>query len=577
MTEGKFEDLGISEDVLRAVRSIGWTEPTPVQSAAIPVGLEGGDLLAQAQTGTGKTGTYGSIILSKTEPGGNDPSALVLVPTRELAMQVTDQLVALSKFSGHRCMAVFGGVNIENQVKQLKKGTDVIVATPGRLKDLIERKEVSLSSVSKVVLDEADRMLDMGFLPSVNMILSKVPKDRQTMMFSATMSDDVKKMAVKHMINHKELLISKDEPTLDLTAQYYIMTVRESKREELTNLIRDGYPKMIVFCRTKRKVDYVAGKLKRDNFSVGRIHGDIAQNRRVKTLRGFIDGDIEVLIASDVAARGLDIEDVDVVVNYDMPPDVETYIHRIGRTGRAGKHGKAVTFVTKDDLEMLKAIEKKLGRKVVELPPTSELYTPGKPEENPKKRAKQIKQKQAARKVAAEAAIKATERSGRPRPGVVEGQAEGERTLRGSLDKGRRKKAQKEQKKQEPEKKGRRNGNGGNGQKSRYPQPQGVPEHPKPLHSYVHIDKAPKPKKDTSFDRLEISIGSQDGVDQDKLTRFVTKTSGIRPDDIGNVHIYPDKSRVQVVRYRSQEVVDELFGQTYNGKRVMVFNLSDKQ
>ena len=606
MTEGKFEDLGISEDVLRAVRSIGWTEPTPVQIAAIPVGLEGADLLAQAQTGTGKTGTYGSIILSKTMSGGTDPSALVLVPTRELATQVCDQIDALSQFSGHKCFPVYGGVNIENQVKQLKKGADILVATPGRLKDLLERKEISLSSISIVVLDEADRMLDMGFAPSVNMILSKVPKKRQTMMFAATMEDDIKKLAVKHMINHRELLISKDEPTLDLTAQYFIMTTRESKRDELVHIIEDGYPKMIVFCKTKRKVDYLFRKMKRDEYSVCEIHGDMVQNKREKTLRSFVDGDVEVLIASDVAARGLDIIDVDVVVNYDVPADVESYIHRIGRTGRAGKNGRAITFVTEDDIKMLNAIEKKVGRRIVEIAPTSSQYSEGpKPDETPKARAKQIKQKQAAKKVAAETALKAETVKKEPKRVPVKKKFQEEvpaetsgRTLKGRLDRRNRTKAEiedgavapkkakpavsKKQPAQAPAKtpkaqEPKREGQPSNGQRTQYPKPQGIPEHPKPLHSYVKIDKALPPEKDMSFDRIEISIGSDDGVDQQKLVKFVTKTSGIRTQDIGNIHIYENKSRVQVVRWRSQEVVDELFGQTYNGRRVMVYNLSDKQ
>ena len=603
MAEGKFEDLGISDDVLRAVRSIGWSEPTPVQAAAIPVGLEGVDLLAQAQTGTGKTGTYGSIILSKTAPNGTDPSALVLVPTRELATQVCDQIDALSQFSGHKCFPVYGGVNIENQVKQMKKGADILVATPGRLKDLLERKEVALSSVSIVVLDEADRMLDMGFAPSVNMILSKVPKKRQTMMFSATMGEDIKKLAVKHMINHREILVSKDEPTLDLTAQYYIMTTRESKRDELIHIIEDGYPKMMVFCKTKRKVDYLFRKMKRDEYSVCEIHGDMLQNKREKMLRMFMDGDVEVLIASDVASRGLDIVDVDVVVNYDVPADAETYIHRIGRTGRAGKNGRAVTFVTEDDVKALNAIEKKVGRRIVEIAPTSPQYSEGpKPDSTPKARAKQIKQKNAARKVAAETAMKADAAPKETKLVPVKKKFAGEepakgRTLKGKLDRKGPTKAEiedgavaprKQKQKVEPRKQAQPQPKAQNTQQSgkdeskgqqrtQYPKPQGIPEHPRPLHSYVKIDKALPPEKDMSFDRIEVSIGSDDGVDQQKLAKFVTKTAGIRPQDIGNIHVYEKKSRIQVVRWRSQEVVDEVFGQTYNGRRVMVYNLSDKQ
>ncbi|TQS81089.1 MAG: DEAD/DEAH box helicase [Methanomethylophilus alvi] len=588
MTEGKFEDLGISDEVLRAVRSVGWEVPTPVQSAAIPAEMKGDDILALAQTGTGKTGAYGAAILSKTEPNGKDPSALVLVPTRELATQVSDQLNALSKFSGHRCIPVYGGVNIENQVKELSKGSDVIIATPGRLKDLLERKTLSLNSVRIVVLDEADRMLDMGFAPSVNMILSKVPRERQTLMFSATMNEEVKKLVVKHMINHKEIEVSPDEPTVDLTAQYFIRTTRDSKREELARLIDEG-SKIMVFCRTKRKVDYLSRKLKRDEYVVGAIHGDMPQNKREKTLRAFEDGDLRVLIASDVAARGFDVPDVDLVVNFDIPAEVETYIHRIGRTGRAGRNGRAITFVNSDDEEMLAKIEKAIGRNIVEIKPTSKLYyeAPESPKEDraPKKKAKAEKRRVSALKAAAEAAIKAAQESGDP-----DMKATG-RTLKGQLDRGRKSRsASAEASAPSGRQKGAKGSRAGKPQegrqqtqqrpqngKSQMPRPQGVPAHPKVLHKYVKIDRAAPPEKDMSFDRLEISVGSDDGIDQDKLLEFVLKTAGIRREDVGNIHVYGSKSRVQVVRWRSQEVVDELFGHTVNGRRVMVSNLSDKQ
>ncbi|MDD2626406.1 MAG: DEAD/DEAH box helicase [Candidatus Methanomethylophilus sp.] len=591
MTAESFEDLGIGAEVLRAIRSVGWTEPTPVQIAAIPVGLTGSDLFAEAQTGTGKTGTYGSIILSKTKSGAQLPTALVLTPTRELALQVAEELDRLAKYTGHRSLPIYGGVSVENQVRDLKKGADIIIGTPGRLKDLLERKVLNLSAVGIVVLDEADRMLDMGFLPDVNMILSKVPKKRQTMMFSATMTDDVKKLAVKHMINHRELLISKDEPTLDLTAQFYIMTDRDSKRDELIHLIEDGYPKLVVFCHTKRKVDYLSRKLKRDEYSVGAIHGDMAQNKRERTIKAFADGDIEVLVASDVAARGLDFENVDIVVNYDIPSDPESYIHRIGRTGRAGHQGKAITFVTADDVKMLNEIEKTVGRRIVELPPTSPNYLPEQPS-SPKQKAKQVKQKQAVRKEAAQAAIKAqAAKEQQRRPRQPTGGENAARTKKGRTRqeeptempgrtlKGKLSRPQPRGEKRLSDRPGRER-NGGQPAVSRpaYPKPQGVPAHPRPVHAYVQIEKAPPVKPDnTSYDRLEISVGSKDGVTPDVLTKFVIKHAGVSPKDLGNVHVYDNKSRIQVVKSRAQEVVDEVFGQTFKGRRVMVYNLSDIQ
>ena len=590
MTQSRFEDLGISKDVLKAVRSVGWSAPTPVQAAAIPVGLEGADLLAQAQTGTGKTGTFGSIILSRTKSGSSDPTSLVLVPTRELASQVSEEMERLSEYSGHVCIPIYGGVNIETQAKQLKKGADAVIATPGRLKDLIERKMIKLDSVEIVVLDEADRMLDMGFTPSVNMILSRITKDRQTMMFSATMPEEVMKMAVKHMYDHREILVSKDEPTLDLTEQFYIMTNRDSKRDELVHLIEDGYPKMMVFCRTKRKVDYLTRKLKRDEYNVEGIHGDIGQNKRERVIKDFAGDKLQVLIASDVASRGLDIDGVDVVVNYDIPVDPETYIHRIGRTGRAGKTGKAITFVTSDDIKGLNTIEKTVAKKITELPWTSSLYTED-PSAEPVPKAAKAPKKQQKKEAPKKAEPKKQVPKKEKEPDTP---VKGERTLRGKLDKGVRRDAQPKAEKPaakpktEPAPKTKVPERHKTEKKEVLPEappapqnngryvPLGVPKNPHPLHAYVGIVRAAHPKKDMSFDRLELNVGSDDGLDVDKLRHFVIKTAGVDSKDVGNIHIMDNKARVQVVRYRSQEVVDELFGQVINGKRVLVTNLSDK-
>ena len=302
MTQSRFEDLGISKDVLKAVRSVGWSEPTPVQAAAIPVGLEGADLLAQAQTGTGKTGTFGSIILSRTKSGSSDPTSLVLVPTRELASQVSEEMERLSEYSGHVCIPIYGGVNIETQAKQLKKGADAVIATPGRLKDLIERKMIRLDSVEIVVLDEADRMLDMGFAPSVNMILSRITKDRQTMMFSATMPEEVMKMAVKHMYDHKEILVSKDEPTLDLTEQFFVMTRAQIERLQArvvrTRVLDDPAPE----ARKRASEQIGLRRLLAQKFFV--LHGDRgrAELRAAADRNRRLDGERPPEFASGLSA-----------------------------------------------------------------------------------------------------------------------------------------------------------------------------------------------------------------------------------------------------------------------------------
>jgi len=362
-----FTDLQISKEIIRAMNDMGWEKPTPVQIEAIPVGLKGSDMFAQAQTGTGKTGAYGSIILERIQPGMRTSSALVLVPTRELANQVSEELSKLAKFTGHSCTPIYGGVGIGPQVTKLRRGTDIVVATPGRAKDLINRNDLDLSKISVVVLDEADRMLDMGFAKDLNYILSKVPKQRQSLLFSATMSPDVKQFTMRQMVNSHEILVSKDEPVLDLTKQYYIMADKDEKRDTLCTILDMNSPKVMVFCHTKRKVDQLTKKLRAFDYLVGAIHGDVAQNKREKVIKSFKDGSISVLVATDVAARGLDIEAVDYVINFDAPNDPDTYVHRIGRTGRAGMEGTAISFFTPEERHMIRDIESRTGKPIARL------------------------------------------------------------------------------------------------------------------------------------------------------------------------------------------------------------------
>lgn len=364
-----FTDLGIPNEIVRAMNDMGWTEPTPVQIDAIPIGLSGRDMFAQAQTGTGKTGTYGSIVLGTTQPHHKIPTVLVLTPTRELAVQVAGEIDKLSKYTGHKCMPIYGGVSIDNQVRNLSKGVDIVIGTPGRLKDLITRKNLILSDISTVVLDEADRMLDMGFAKDMDFILSKITKERQTLLFSATMSSDIKRLANRQMHDHVDVLVSKDEPTLDLTTQYYLQTDKDSKRDELCKILDAGNPKTIVFCHTKRRVNQLTKKLIAAGYKAGAIHGDVAQNKRERVITDFKNDVLDILVATDVAARGLDIDNVDCAVNYDMPVDPETYVHRIGRTGRAGKQGLAITFVLNEEMGDLKAVEKQIGKGVDKLTP----------------------------------------------------------------------------------------------------------------------------------------------------------------------------------------------------------------
>lgn len=359
-----FEDLGLDTKLAMAVRDMGWKEPTPIQKEAIPAGSEGRDILAQAQTGTGKTAAYGIILLSRIPSGQKKPSAIVLCPTRELAAQVDQELYRLSKYTKHKGVAIYGGAGYDMQFSKLKRGADIVVGTPGRVKDLIERGALDLSCVSEAVLDEADRMLDMGFEEEVNFIMASLSAERQTMLFSATMAEEIMRLGGKYMMDPLEILVSKDEPCSDLVKQYYVPVSRGGKHERLEQIVGLENVKVIVFCQTKKMVDELFEELV-ERYKVGPLHGDMTQFKREKVIRNFRSGRTRVLVATDVAARGLDINDVDVVVNYDVPPDAETYLHRIGRTGRAGKEGIAVSFVTKMEDRRLGMYERETGKKIV--------------------------------------------------------------------------------------------------------------------------------------------------------------------------------------------------------------------
>ncbi len=356
-----FTDIGIPEEIAKAMDDMGWTEPTPIQIQSIPLGLERIDMFAQAQTGTGKTGAYGTIMLGTNPSGTKVPSAIVLVPTRELANQVSGELTKLAKYSGHVSIPIYGGASIEGQLKKLKAGCDIVAGTPGRVRDMINRGALNLSAIKTLVLDEADRMLDMGFIEDIEFILKAMPKERHTMLFSATMQENVKQLAFDYMVNPREISVSQDEVVLDLTKQYYISVGRRNKSWALCRILDIDRPKAIIFCQTKKMVDVLDERLSELDYQVEAIHGDMPQSKREKVIRDFKEGGTDVLIATDVAARGLDIDDISYVINYDMPDDIDTYIHRIGRTGRAGKEGTAVSFVTSEEEHLIKEFQMRTG------------------------------------------------------------------------------------------------------------------------------------------------------------------------------------------------------------------------
>ena len=366
MEELSFLDLKISESIKNAIKEMGFEEPTPIQSLAIPEALKGKDVIGQAQTGTGKTVAFGIPILEKIYIKDKSPQAIIICPTRELSIQVAEELGKLSSFvKGLHILPVYGGQPIGRQIRVLKKGVHIIIGTPGRLLDHIQRKTLDLSGIETVVLDEADEMLDMGFREDIEKILRFTPKNRQTLLFSATMPNAIKKLTNNYQKNPKHLKIAQHIMTAPEIEQFYLETRERMKLETLSRLL-DSYDinLALVFCNTKRKVDRLTRDLKSRGYSVDGIHGDMRQNQRDKVMGKFRKGKIEILVATDVAARGIDVPNVEAVFNYDVPNNNEYYVHRIGRTGRAGKTGYAFTFVNGKEIYNLRDIRKYTKSKI---------------------------------------------------------------------------------------------------------------------------------------------------------------------------------------------------------------------
>lgn len=355
-----FEELGLSEKTLAAVCDMGYTEPTPVQEQAIPLVLEGRDIVAAAQTGTGKTAAFTLPVMDHLGHAGKQqgPLCLIVTPTRELAQQIDNVATTIAKQTEHRVLTVVGGVGYEPQKKALKKGIDILVATPGRLLDLFEQKAVSLKNVEVLVLDEADRMLDMGFWPSVRKIVAQVTRRKQTLLFSATISSDVMTSAGSLLHNPEFIEIARKGTTAE-TIEQFIMPVEHTQKADLLQaLLTEKKPeRVLVFTRTKHRADSVAKRLGKQGFKTRAIHADRSQAQRERALEDFRKGKTDILVATDVLARGIDISDISQVINYDVPNNPEDYVHRIGRTGRAGESGYAITFVGPDEISDLREIE----------------------------------------------------------------------------------------------------------------------------------------------------------------------------------------------------------------------------
>ena len=354
----RFEDMNISNEICRAVLDMGFEEATPIQSQAIPVILEGKDIIGQSQTGTGTTAAFGIPLLERINPEDRRLQALILCPTRELAIQVSEEFRKLLKYKDNiRVLPIYGGQPIDRQIAALRKGTQVVIGTPGRVMDHMRRRTIKAETVQMMVLDEADEMLDMGFREDIETILVKIPEEHQTLLFSATLSPEILDITKRFQKNPEFIKIVRKELTVPNIEQYYFDVKEKTKLDALCRIIDVYDPKLaMVFCNTKKRVDELVEMLQGRGYFAEGLHGDLKQAQRDKVMQKFRNGTIEILVATDVAARGIDVDDIDVVFNYDVPQDEEYYVHRIGRTGRAGKAGKAFTFCVGKEIYKLRDI-----------------------------------------------------------------------------------------------------------------------------------------------------------------------------------------------------------------------------
>ncbi|MCG3177748.1 MAG: DEAD-box ATP-dependent RNA helicase CshA [Phycisphaerae bacterium] len=376
-----FAELGIAEPVLKAIAAMGWEEPSPVQQEMIPVALTGRDVLGQARTGTGKTAAFGVPVLQNATPGAGT-QAIILTPTRELAVQVSGELIQLSRFTSIRVEAVYGGTRVRSQMQRLTSNPEIVVGTPGRVMDMMGRGVLGLGRVRWAVLDEVDRMLDIGFREDIRRILRQVPADTQKLFVSATLPDDVNRLINEYSPDLTRLTLSEDRMTVEQVKQYYVSVERWDKYRLLLELIRTHKPELaIVFTNTKRQTDRVAEKLERDGINARQIHGDLMQRQRAKVMRSFREQKIHVLVATDLMGRGIDVGGISHIINYDIPANPEVYVHRIGRTARMGAIGVAISFITGQEGKELTEVEKLINLQVEPLVVEGFDSTPPPPEE----------------------------------------------------------------------------------------------------------------------------------------------------------------------------------------------------
>ncbi len=366
--DAKFTDFPLSETMLEALRKASYQQPTPIQAGVIPLALEGTDIVGQARTGTGKTAAFSIPIIERLERTGDHskPQAVILVPTRELAVQVSDEIVKLSQGRRVRCVAVYGGKPIRQQIEKLQRGVHIVVGTPGRVLDHMSRRTLDLSGVRFAVLDEADRMLDIGFRPDIEKILRRCPTERQTLLLSATVPPPIERLAQRYMKDPVNLNFSPTDVSVDTIDQYYFTVEPQHKFDLLVHLLQREQPKQgIVFCRTKRGTEKIYQRLRKRVKSVECMHGDMAQSARDRVMKKFRGGELQLLVATDVVGRGIDVTGISHIINYDIPQFCDDYVHRVGRTGRMGREGVAFTFVAADEGTELTRIEQRINRLLV--------------------------------------------------------------------------------------------------------------------------------------------------------------------------------------------------------------------
>ncbi len=378
-----FLNLGLSDRLVQGLLATGYTTPTPIQQRAIPMALEGKDITGCAQTGTGKTAAFVLPILQRLTSNGHSRSdrhvkALILTPTRELAQQVEESVRTYAKFTSVSCLSVFGGVNMDNQLRRLRRGVDIVIATPGRLLDHMNRRSIDLSHIEVLVLDEADRMLDMGFINDVRKIVAKVPRQRQTLLFSATISNDIKRLVATVQQNPESIQIGEQRPPVETIRQHFYTVPQETKMDLLLHILNtSAMESALVFTRTKHGADKISRRLEKRGVKAVALHSNRTQAQRDRALAGFKEGRYSVLVATDIAARGIDVDGISHVVNFEIPRFAEDYVHRVGRTGRGTATGDAITFVSPGDWKYLKSIERFVGmRNTPRLYPGFETITP---------------------------------------------------------------------------------------------------------------------------------------------------------------------------------------------------------